>query len=1038
MSSTISSAAATYSVRPLRYRSLQTLLALTVSGSLLCSYWLLPSRLERVSAALERGDQPVIDHELARAAEHPTDPGETRALADVALTLGEPDVAAAILEQSLAQQPNNLTAMRRLLEIQRQRHRMGDVAALDERIHARTGDPDALREAADIYASQHRTTDRIDALQRLNAIGHASAADIAELAHRLSDAGKGREAAGLVMGWLTDRTKPLPSEIIALAAALTADADDAEVTATRLGAMIDRAGEAGPLYVLTQTYAERGHPNLSLVAGLALGDAMQAKPEVALLLAQLETSQGRFGAARRRLDTVYAAGQIPPAGLAMLADLSLQTGDIARATSLTAGIPADELPEGFPHRLVDAAFAAGRMDALSRLPFAPLAAGSPGSAAVVALAQGDRLQARALVLRALGEFADLEDLGPAFGSAVRTLGLEHATIARLLSAAKAGTLGDQELSLLIDISATSRAEMPAVMQALRAQRDLTPRAGVVWAGVAARIGSIPDVIAWLQGHTGQVPTDALLAILLAADERASGELANAAAAMLVGRSGLPDGWTPAEIAFSAQATKQMTMARLREGLALLGSPAVNSVARNRIVANLVGARDFTRVAKALIHTPDIDGSIDWLVSAASQAQSPDRLMAQLGLLANIAPHRSLPLLAQAWTTDPRHLLSLYIAALIRDHQADAAQSVATSGLRGLSVKQQDAILYDALAGLQQDEALPLLRLSARLGRDDWITAYQEALAHAGLLDELRGELRAQAAAPALNSTRKLAIASRLVELNDRAGAIAILEKLASGLRPNDPVVEQLVYLWGPRADPDTIRWTRDRATAATLSELPKWLEHVAYLGAPRAVIEIVEARPMILGTSAAAIRTYGAALIAADVQSKPNLAAAIATNPAPEVADALAQLALDSGQAHPAWQASRLAVSRAPNDGATLLLAAQASASVRRSAEAAALYTKLLALGPQDPAVMIDAGDAMLAAKQSEAGRRVLAAALLRLPATPTTLGAARQRARALTLLKRSNEANVLLTQWLQRFPNDAGLQADLLQAKLDGTASEQ
>ncbi len=1038
MSSTISGSAAAYSVRPLRYRSLQTLLALTVFGSLLCSYWLLPSRLERVSAALERGDQPVVEQELTRAAEHPTDPGETRALADVALTLGEPDVAAAILEQSLAQQPNNLTAMRRLLEIQRQRHHMGDVAALDERIYARSGDPDALREAADIYGSQHRTTDRIEALRRLNAIGRASTADIAELAHRLSDAAGGREASVLVMDWLTDRPKPLPSEIVALAAGLTADAEDAEDIATRLGVLIDRAGEAGPLYALTQTYAERGHPNLSLVAGLALSDAMQAKPEVALLLAQLETLQGRFGAARRRLDAVYAAGQIPPGGLTMLADLSLQTGDITRAVSLTAGIGVSELPEGFPHRLVDAAFAAGRLDALSHLPIAPMAAASPGSAAVVALAQGDRLQARALVLRALGESADLDDLGPAFGSVVRTLGMEHPTIARLLSAAKAGTLGDQELSLLLDISATSRAEMPAVMQALRAQRDLTPRAGVVWAGAAARVGSVPDVIAWLQGHAGQVPTDALLAILLAANERGSGELANAAAAMLVGRSGLPDDWTPAEVAWSAQATKPLTMARLREGLVLLGAPAVKAAARNRIVANLVGARDFTRVAKALTHTPDIDGAIDWLVGMASQAQPPDRLMAQLGLLANIAPHRSLPRLAQAWATDPRHLLPLYLAALIRDHQTDTAQSVATSGLKGLPAKQQDAILYDALAGLQQDDALPLLRVSARFGRDDWITAYQEALAHAGLLDELRGELRAQAAAPASNPSRKLAIASRLVELNDRAGAIAILEKLAPGLRPNNPVVEQLVFLWGPRADPDAIKWAHDQAATATLSELPKWLEHIAYLGAPRAVIEIVEARPMILGTSAAAIRTYGAALIAADVRSKPNLTAAIATNPAPEVADALAQLALDSGQAHPAWQASRQALSRASNDGATLLLAAQASASVHRSAEAAALYTKLLALGPQDPVVMIDAGDAMLAAKQNETGRRVLAAALLRLPATPTTLGAARQRARALTLLKRSTEATVLLTQWLQRFPDDDGLRADLLQIKLDGTVSEQ
>lgn len=1036
MYSTVPGPELKYATRPLGYRSLQTLLLLSVLGSLVCSYWLLPSRLERVMAALERGDQSILEHELTGAADRPTDPGETRALADVALTIGEPAVAATILEQSLARQPDSLTAMRRLLEIQRQRHRMRDVAALDERIYALSGNPDALRDAADIYASQRRTADRIDALRRLNSIGHAAPADIAELAHRLSDAGAGREAGSLVVGWLDRWTKPLPAEVVALAAWLSANDADAELVAKRLGTLIGRSGEAGPLHVLIQTYAERGHPSLSLSAGLAVGEEMQSTPEVALLLAQLEALQGQFTSARRRLDALDLAGKLLPAGLPMLADLSLQVGDLTRAAALTGAIASDQMPEGLPHRLVDAVFAAGRMDVLSDLAIDPIAAGSPGSAAVVALAQGNRTQAKALTHRALSPAADLDDLGPAFGALVKTLGLERVTISRLLSAAKSGALDDQELSLLLDISTTSHLDGAAVLQALHAQRDLTPRAGVIWATAAARVGSVPDVTAWLQAHAIQMPTDTLLGMLQVATERGSVELARGAMSALIGRSPLPDGWTLAEIRFAAHASEPMTIARLRDGLDLIGAPEAKTAARNRVVASLVGARDFTRVAKGLAYSAD-NAAVDWLVDAAGQLQSPDFRNVQLGLLSSIAPHRSLPLLAQAWTGDPRHLLPLYVAALMRDHQVDVAQSVLSAGLKGIAPKQQDEILYDAIAGVQTSEALPLLRLASRLRRDDWVVAYQDALSHAGLFELLRADLRAQASAPELNSARRLAIASRLVDLNDRAGAIAILEKLATGLQPSSPLVERLVFLWGPRATPDSIKWAHDRAIASPLSDLPKWLDHLAYLGAPRSVIDVVGARPGILNTSAQALRTYGASLIAANVVGKPNLASAIANNPAPDVSNALAQLALDTGQVHLAWQATRGALSTAPNDPATLLLAAQSSASVRRSSEAAILYARLLTLGPQDAAIMIDAGDAMLAAKQVESGRRVLAAALLRLPAEPTSLGVARQRARALMLLKRTNEAVALLQLWLARFPGDAGLQADLLQARLDRTGSD-
>jgi hypothetical protein len=54
------------------------------------------------------------------------------------------------------------------------------------------------------------------------------------------------------------------------------------------------------------------------------------------------------------------------------------------------------------------------------------------------------------------------------------------------------------------------------------------------------------------------------------------------------------------------------------------------------------------------------------------------------------------------------------------------------------------------------------------------------------------------------------------------------------------------------------------------------------------------------------------------------------------------------------------------------------------------------------------------------------------MPVDPPTLAAARLKARAFLLLGRNKEAAALLTAWLARLPDHAGLQADLVQSELE------
>ena len=1028
----ISTLTGTGALFPSRYRSLITLMGLAIIGSLVSSIWLLPSRLERVAVAVEQGAPSLIRQELDRATREPADPGEVRALVDVALTIGSPELAASILDRLLETRPNTVDALRLLLEVQRQRHLMRDVAALDERVYALTGDIEALRDAADIYASRHMATERVDALRRLNAVGRASASDIAELTHRLTDAGDGPGALSLLMAWLSvTRDQPPPAELVGLAAGLSATMPDAQTIASKLGTLIGRSGQIGPLHVLIQTYAERGHPALSLVAGYALGDDMTARPDVALVLAQLESLQGQFGAARERLDTLARNGTLLPIGLPMLAELTLQAGDLPRAVSIVASLAADQITEGLPHRLVEAVDAAGQTTLLAGLPIDRIAASSPASAASVALAQGDRVRAAALARVASSAGGDTADFGPAFGHVVRTLGLEHEAIARLLLISRTHPLDDESLSLLIQLAENSRAELPSLLDALLRQRDTNPRAGVVWSILAAHNGQSGAVASWLKSASPHLPAQALVDLLLLASERRDPTLAQSAAAALAGRADLPAGWSQDEIALTLRSNEPLNPARLRTALDLIGGAQTDTATRDRVTALLLGTPNFAQLAQ-VTRVDASDKAIVWLTAAIAAGSSPAIDVARLTLLTNLAPGQALPLLADRLAADRQRLTPLHVASLLRTGHAVEAQTELRSFLRDLSPAQQDAKLHETLVLLPPGEALPVLRVAASaIARVDWVAAYDEALVKAGLIDELRASLRARAMAAGADTKQSQALASRLLELNDRSGAVDVMLAVASGKQPGSTEVEQLMYLWGPRDAPGAVAWTTDRALAAPLADVPKWLEHLAYLGDPKAVISVSERRPMVFAQSAAAVRTYGAALVAADSKATPDLRAAIASASAGDQLTALAQLALDTKQPALAWQAARASLVASPGSTATLSLAAQAASALHRSDDAASLYLQLLATGPQPTEVYVDAGDALIAAKRIVDGRKLLETALARLAADPSTVGAARLKARALTLLGRNKEASALLKAWLARLPNHAGLQADAIQLEL-------
>jgi tetratricopeptide (TPR) repeat protein len=283
----------------------------------------------------------------------------------------------------------------------------------------------------------------------------------------------------------------------------------------------------------------------------------------------------------------------------------------------------------------------------------------------------------------------------------------------------------------------------------------------------------------------------------------------------------------------------------------------------------------------------------------------------------------------------------------------------------------------------------------------------------------------------------IAVASRLAELNDRAGAIAVLQDLARSSPPSSNEVRSLVFFWGPTAAPDAVRWTRARAETAAPGEFKAWIEHLNYLGAPGAVAEAVEARRDMLVSDPSVAELYAWALqrLGQPRRAEVALAQAVAASHDPAVLAALGRAAQATTLPRLAFDAFSRAAAQRPGDGEILLAAARAAIAARRPAEAVRYYRALFALRPQPLDVAIDAGEAMLAAGIRRDGRDLLRAALAQLDARGDRRPAAlRLRARALHGLGDHTEALTLLRTLAARDPHNAELRAELLQVELSMT----
>ncbi|MBU8538441.1 hypothetical protein [Falsiroseomonas tokyonensis] len=684
------------------------------------------------------------------------------------LRLAEPlrpaeDRATASLERAVAAQPDNPAPLRRLATQLRASHRPVQLAEVLERLHALTGDPAALREAMMLRRDLGDAEAARLALERLSAIGATTDEEARQLAALRIEAG---DAAGAFAGLHAAIGRNPTPELALRAMQAAARLPDPAMAMRPLGALL---AEVAPdlMEALRRVLMKDGRPDLALYLLEGLPAETLAQPAIALAVAQAEARAGWGGAALARLMALRATAGLPPGGGAQLIDLALAEGQLEEAFTVAALLPTDAWPAGLPLRLLEAARAARDPSLARRLDPSRLAA-RPEAAAVLALARGDRAEARRYAQLALDQPPATAEGARGLAAVLRELGLDQAAQDRLRREIQAAP--DAQAIRLFAELANLPSRRAAALPLLERLRGDSPVAGEAWLRLALAEDKLEDAVRFLHGG-GTAPAPALAEALTLAAQRRLPALAEAASAALRSLPGLPEGWTAEEVAVTAALARPLGPANLAAALNLLDW-AGDIEARDRVVALLAAAPE---VAGAGLFGAAQHPALPRLLRGAQARDEAGR--DRLALVSVLAPAEALPLLAQRAAEDPARFGPPLVLARLRGEGAGPGLEALRALLPQLDRTQREAALFLVLAAAPQDSQAALRQLAGAVLGAGWHARYEAALDRQGRRAELLAALRIRAAlaeATPEGLAERQEIAARLTALGDAEGARAVL------------------------------------------------------------------------------------------------------------------------------------------------------------------------------------------------------------------------------------------------------------------------
>jgi cellulose synthase operon protein C len=949
---------------------------------------------------------------------------------------GDLDAAIAVLRalvDSGLEPPQTLEARRLLSVYLRWSGRQGELA--DNLAAVAAADPNAatLRELAALDEFLGRGAARLDALAALVEKQDARPSDALDLAELRAQR---RDFAG-AMAALETVERRWPEAIDAGAIELKlymqlelgrfADATEAAQRHLR------RRPFAPDVQAVVETFGAFGRPALAFAA---LGDLVKpptGDARIDLLLLRLAVEADEIGAARAAFDAILR-GRIdawPPPALAQLVEIAFAIDRAGAAFELARALDPRAASDAQLGAIARRAIDAERFDFLrefvARVGQARFER-PPALGGEVAFGLGDRLRALALAREAaaMPDAALADSLVAA--SLLARLDRPAEALALLARLADRPELPDQAAVDLANLYVALRRapEGLPVLERLRARRPGSLDIALGWAIVAAQAGRGEAVLAWLRGQAPDAVPVATLRDLffLGAEARAP------ALQIEAGRR-----W---------RALDDSPETRLRLSQALLASgDAAGALALTRAEREWPDAlreeagflrRDALRAVAGRDPAAMAELRNDWRARLAA----PERAVSDEALYALIELRdweAVLPALAARARADPREWLGAYVAAASDARRTDAVPALLTeiAGRADLPEATRREAIFALIERTPPERHLPVLRRAAAEWGGEWIDALDAALTLAGRRDELRALLVERGRDARGTAEARRAAAFRLLDLGDKAGALAVFQRLAES-EPADGVnAQQARFLMGPRPAPAELDWLEARARASDGVVKLGWVRALAEAGAPARAANALApllAVPGRLGADAA-LATAEFWLTTGARADRPRAAAAIEPRVAREVdptrALRLADIALAIERPDLARQAYARALVLEPTSRPALRAAGLFAFADGDFEGAKRHLERFLAPGaPGDWEAPYFLGESLYRLRDRAGARPRHEQALAAIDATANAPFAARAaRAYLLYRLGRTEESVALYARLLGERPRDRDLRAD-------------
>jgi thioredoxin-like negative regulator of GroEL len=836
-------------------------------ASLAASFLILPGEAERAAMHLrDREYTQALALFEARLAKNGTQVATVAPLARLYAQQGDLNRAIAMLDGLLADaalERADTIETRKLLQIYL-RWAGRDAARRTNLVELTRLEPTlaGLRELSALASFAGEDDLQIESLIQLVALPDAELADFVELAQMQA----GRRAFAEASATLADLAERFPNtlgpSVLELAIVVALEMPDPARAVALAQARLATAPMPPIVGAIAVAFLGQQRAADALRALAPIESRLGADADVNLALMRVAADAPSLPLVGRLFDQQLARGTagFQPRHLAQLVEFGFASGRDAQAVALAAALDPDALATSALLQLVAQALDRGQsslLQAIARRIDPTRLAEEPVLAARMYLAVGDRAQALRAVDRAAAQGVDQAQTPLALDAALALVGIlaELDLPARALrileSVANAADLPETAIGDMAQLYLTLKraTDGAATFERLRVQRPNSRAAAIGWALTNAMAGRDRSVAGWLDTNAIALPAQVLNDLFFIGADTKSVILQLAAARRLLAFEGptLAARLRLAQAALAAgrsgEALAQARALRAEQGTAeieFLYREALAQTARTDANAR-TELRGYWRTRLGDVNLPP--------------AAREEALYA---LIDQRAWDDVLPELARRARRAPDEWLGAYVSAA----RAAGRQGALVDMLEGLASDASLTRVARAQAAYALLDVAPARSLGAlrRMANDfggEWQDALDIALERANLRDELRASLLRRAQDTALAPAQRRALGFRLLDLSDKAAALALFQSMAEGGPADALDAQQVLFLMGPRPEPAQLDWIEAQARAADGAVRLGWMQVLLNAGVPRRAATLLEA------DAARPDRTGGAATVAA-------------------------------------------------------------------------------------------------------------------------------------------------------------------------------